>query len=151
MKSKQKSIIIFTIIPLILGLCIYLFFKVKNIFIFDLLDFNINKLHITVIPQLMNNYLTDFLWIFSFTSIMYHIWHKYLNFKNLIWIIFPLIFAILFELFQKYEIVNGTYDKYDILTYTLGNLFSIIINLKFNKYLTSRIQVTNATFSFVSK
>jgi len=136
MKSEQKVITIFTIVPLIVGMIIYLFFRKDNILIFDLLNFNASKNLFFELPRLINSYLTDFLWIFSFTSLMLYIWRKNLNLNNFIWIVLPLIFAIIFEFLQKQGIVNGTYDKFDILTYILGNFIAIIINLKFNKCLT---------------
>ena len=142
MKSKKKILTLFTIIPLVSGIIIYLFFRKSNIILFDWLlfselkdSFNYLKITSNDIPDWFIYFLPDFLWMFSFTSLMIYIWQKEITYFNLLWIFIPLLFAILFELFQKFKIFKGTYDNLDILSYVTGNILSILLNFKFNKCL----------------
>lgn len=87
--------------------------------------------------HLIIGYIPDILWTFSFISVMLFIWRKKsFTVEKLFWVITPLIIAFLYEIGQKLDIVNGTFDKFDFLAYFLGANLSILLNIKFNKSLT---------------
>ena len=86
-------------------------------------------------PYWVKYNLPDFLWVFSFTSLMLIIWNKKIVSENISYIIFPASVGVLSEIGQLFGIINGTFDLMDILFYSLGGLLStlIFINAKSNK------------------
>lgn len=140
MTSKKKFLIIF---PLFLGIAIYFLYRSKN-----LLYFNIFKTHqiiydITLIIRKYAWYfrknfplwfvysLPDGLWLFSFgisllVERVYYLIH-FLIFTAIY------VFMIFFEYIQKYYgghgSMIGTYDKNDIIFFSLGYVFVILISL----------------------
>jgi hypothetical protein len=90
------------------------------------------QINTVIIPKWMMYNFSDGLWIFSFTSIMFYIWRN--ETANMyIWILSPLLIAFCFEFGQKIKLINGTFDAYDLISYVLGSVLSILANLKFNK------------------
>jgi len=142
-KLQRQILMIFTIIPLIGGFSIYLFLRKSNILLFDWIIFDEFKefashlkISSIVLPNWIGNFIPDGLWVFSFTSFIIYIWSNNLNYNTLFWIFIPLILAIAFEFGQKLKYFSGTYDIFDLMTYFIGNIFSLLLNYKFNKSLT---------------
>ena len=75
--------------------------------------------------------LPDFLWVFSFTSLLFIIWNKKIEKENVFYILFPMGIGVLSEFGQLFSIINGTFDKVDIIFYVFGGLSSIYIISKF--------------------
>lgn len=142
MTAGQKSILTFSIIPLLVGLIIYICFRRFDILFFEWLGlkninlFLDNKFILYDLNRWIINYLPDALWIFSFTSIIIFIWRRESLIKKLFWIITPLIIAFAYEFGQGLYVIKGTFDKSDFIAYILGSSLSILLNIKFNKYLT---------------
>lgn len=147
MTAERKSILTFSIIPLIVGLVIYICFRRFDILFFEWLGlkntppFLHNKFILDDLNRWIINYLPDVLWIFSFTSIMFFIWRRESLIKKLFWIITPLIVAFTYEFGQGFQIVRGTFDKFDFIAYVLGSSLSILLNIKFNKCLTIKTKI----------
>jgi len=112
----MKLIINFIIVPLIFGLFIYILAE--------------------YFPNWIVFYFPDFLWIFSFTSVLLLIWDNKINFNSFFILLFPLLSAFLFEYCQKIGIIKGTFDIFDLITYLIGFFVSIVANQKYNKFLT---------------
>lgn len=69
--------------------------------------------------------LPDALWTYSFTSFLIIIWHKQSR-KVLLWIIFPILFSVLMEIFQLAGLCPGTFDVIDLLLCIFSFLFNMI-------------------------
>ena len=84
------------------------------------------------LPNWLIYNLPDFIWVFSFTSLLLIIWNMKISKESIIYVLIPLTLALASELGQFFSIVNGTFDKMDLLFYILGGLTSIIIISKSN-------------------
>ena len=138
----KSTTALFTLTPLISGICLYLLFRDYNIQLFDWILFKDFKEYASILridkshlPSWIIYNLPDGLWIFSFTSLMCYMWKDEISYLSIIWILFPLVFAFCFEFGQKFNFIKGTYDKYDLITYIISNILSILFNIKFNKHL----------------
>ena len=103
---RKTDILISIVIPVILGLPIYLF---KDLI---------------YIPTLVKNHLADGLWAYAFISSILIIWDREIK---TVWILTTFIISIGFELLQYSHIIPGTGDIYDIITYFL--FFGIVLKL----------------------
>jgi hypothetical protein len=138
LSKKVKLYIVHVIIPLILGVCIYVIFRNKNLRFFNwfkkisIYDY-INTIRLITnpykgfIPDWFYNSLPDGLWVYSFTSFYLIIWDREIE-KMKYWLLLPLIFGCLVELAQKAKIFEGTYDPIDLLFGVLAFIISININ-----------------------
>ena len=142
--TQIKNIIVYVLLPISIGGLIYIISRPKTLKLFrwvknlnlDNWTNNIRKEFIHVeFPYWIKYNLPDFLWVFSFTSLMLIIWNKGLFKENIFYIIFPTLVGVLSELGQLLNTISGTFDYMDILFYLLGGLLSlsIFINSKSNK------------------
>ena len=113
MPLKLLDIIVTVLLPIIAGTSIYFF---KNI--------------IELPPSFITHYLADGLWAFSFINAILIVWNRHLSRGWLMMIVF--IF-IAFEVLQHFEVINGTGDIYDILTYFIFAFIAVITNRYFKK------------------
>jgi hypothetical protein len=142
--TRIKNIILFVLLPILVGGLIYIVSRPKSLKMFKWFEnINIDNLtnsirdefiHIEY-PYWVKYNLPDFLWVFSFTSLILIIWNKKIVSENISYIIFPVSVGVLSEIGQLFGIINGTFDLMDILFYSLGGLLStlIFINSKSNK------------------
>ncbi len=136
MISKQKLIILYTIavVSLLLGALLYLFFRESTY---------ISKWFFEIFPHLKtssgffflkNNftkyYFADFLWSASFSSWL-HIIVLPKPRGSVKCAIFTGIFGLCFEVMQKFDVISGTADFWDVILYnSAGMLISIIYSFK---------------------
>ena len=77
------------------------------------------------------------LWLLAFQSLMFIIWNKSVNRKNVFWILTPLAVAVGGELAQLFHITDGTFDILDVIFYILGFLIAFgLYSLRSNYNLT---------------
>ncbi len=96
------------IFPLIVGSIIYYLFQ-KGI----------------IIPSLIKNYLPDTLWFYSFTFSILLLKQYYLVSK---WVFITFIVTpLLFEFFQNFGFIPGTFDVLDIIVYYIGGTTAYVI------------------------
>ena len=142
----RTKVILNSIIALTIGTLIYLLFRVSTLKIFTWInvfeiDFTNCKLrnfalsYSTALPQWFIFSLPDGLWTFSYVSIMLCIWDFKINSKNIFWITFIPLIAIISEIGQKIGIVPGTYDHHDLFFYIIGFLTPIVFSTKTIKFL----------------
>ena len=120
------------ILPLFLGLYIYVLFR-KETYIAVLIQ---ELTGITFHPwfdlpswieAFLRNYLSDFLWAYSLTfSVSFVLGHTA---NKAICFAICACTAVLFELFQKLNVVQGTFDIMDIIV----ELIAIVLALQFRK------------------
>lgn len=129
------------VFALAFGSLIYLFFRNSSLKMFLWLNyFGLGKIIASVrnftlpfvssFPDWFLFSLPDGLWIFSFISLQLHIWKYSLNFSNLIWFVSIPLIAIISEIFQNLNILNGVFDPFDILFYSLGFILPFILNTR---------------------
>lgn len=161
----MKKKVLFIYFPIILGVLIYIFFRSKSLFyfqIFKLLNLDIYIiearkivfLYRKLIPNWVIYSLPDGLWIFSFGSALLF------NFKNfnkkLILFCIAFITTILFEYIQFYfgghGSLFGTFDIADLVCFFSAFFLCIIFNsiLYFkNKHIESTKIASNNSDSFL--
>lgn len=141
LKNRKTLVetVVYVVLPLVIGIAIYWLARPRAINIFNWFkavypSVLINKPYLSVsnIPDWLLYNSPDFLWIFSFTSLLLIIWNKKITRKNTFYLLIPCIFAILHEFGQLFSLVDGTFDKVDLLFYLLG-YFSSILLLKNSK------------------
>jgi|TARA_R100000501_G_C2625010_1_gene118362 hypothetical protein len=123
-----KDIIIKVIVPLIIGLLIYIFYGSSNIHINKIIQFDVVPFF--NLPGWAVFNLPDLLWTFSWTNLMLILWEFDLNWKDMLWFSTPLVLSILFEYAQKFGFIGGTFDTKDLFYYIFGYIIAILINLK---------------------
>ena len=94
--SKSNDVLFNVVLPVIAGFLIYV---LKSFF---------------CLSGLIKNHFADGLWAYSFISSILIIWERKLNTA---WIAITFIISGSIELLQHYQIIFGTGDIFDILTY----------------------------------
>jgi hypothetical protein len=132
----MKRYILRVIIPLLVGLIIYVIFS-PNVFITKFIwsVFNTENpfdgVDITRMPlvvQFLRYYLCDVLWSFSLTNMLILIW-GYKNIKKAL--IIAVVFSIFIEVLQIRFI--GTFDIWDIIVQIFGCFMSSLLNHKMDR------------------
>ena len=135
-----KEILSNVILPLLVGVIIYVAFRSQSIRMFDWFDrIKINSVIYWLrnmihpfkknIPKWFYFSLHDGLWVYSFSSAYFLIWRE--SFKvALIWVIIPITSGCLVELAQLLKLFPGTFDIMDFVMALSGVTLSII---KFKK------------------
>jgi hypothetical protein len=135
--SISRYIILTVLLPLIIGLVIYILYRPTSIFFFNLLNETLflNILNLRADFGKSDNFLIkwsiyslpDGLWLFSFTNTFILLWRFESRKKR--WILFsiPLTISLFHEFFQLIGLISGTFDLIDCFTYILFFLLSIKI------------------------
>jgi hypothetical protein len=142
--KRISNILIYVLIPILIGGLIYIASRSKTLKMFNWFE----KMNLSNEIETIRNYfvgielpnwivynLPDLLWVFSFTSFLLLIWNKRIEKENLFYILFPMCIGVFSEIGQFFSIINGTFDKLDIIFYVFGGFSSILIisKLKINK------------------
>lgn len=113
--------VVFSIITLIIGIIIYLFFYngvlTKN----------------NIICSFLRNYSCDFLWAMSFFFGSINFSKNITKYYVLLNFSFVLFIGLLFEILQLINIAKGTFDIYDIFIYFIAALIACLIENKFKE------------------
>lgn len=138
--KRISNIMAYVLLPIFIGGLIYIVSRSKSLKMFDWFEkINLSN-EVSIIRDYFSNVelpnwiiynLPDFLWVFSFTSFLFIIWNKKIEKENLFYLLFPMGIGVLSEFGQLFYIINGTFDKVDILFYVFGGLSSIYIISKF--------------------
>ena len=132
MKSDVSKVIIVVVIAtllLLVGLGIYIFFR-KPIIFFEVIGC---KSMVPVVYLNVRNPLIYFL-LFCVPDALWYMSLLLLQtsflggkrFLNRLLIIIAIVLPFLLEIFQHFEIISGTFDWYDILTYCLTLIFYLL-------------------------
>ena len=131
---KTKYFILNVLTPLILGGFIYVMYGSKNLLMNKFLGFistyfNHFKHNIIILkPIWILNNLPDGLWVYSVTSYLLMIWNFKINFQNILWISSGFLIMFIAEIMQKFKLLIGTFDYYDLLAIIIGFSLPIIFN-----------------------
>jgi hypothetical protein len=124
---NKKWLLIQTVFPLILGAGIYLLFRDTSIIKLALLSHNYNSDYFS--PGWVIYNLPDFLWLYSlFASLALWIHASHKTLRAYIFISF--IGTLLSEVLQKFNLLFGTFDPFDLLFYFFALILFWLINSK---------------------
>ena len=126
--NKQVTIFSIATILLVVGTGIYFFFR-EPILFFLCLNIASNRIVICNIDNPLSYFflfcLPDALWYMSLLLLQtYFLIGKGL--LNRLFVIIAIILPFLLEVFQYFDIMSGTFDWYDILTYCLTLMFYLL-------------------------
>lgn len=82
------------------------------------------------ILKFIRNYIPDSLWSISFYLVSSSILKQISKNYNWLALLYCAVFSILFEVLQKFNIVKGTFDIFDIVTYMISLLFICFLDEK---------------------
>ena len=127
---ERKKYLLFSTVSLALGLIVYLFFN-QNTYISrmisSVIDLPCIHLKNRYIESFIHSFLADFLWSVSATFAIQYIVE--LKGRKILLLGFTAVLGLTVELLQKFNIMSGVFDFYDIITYIIGSFFSILIIL----------------------
>ena len=128
MKRYQLSIII----PLLMSLFVYLFYRIDqtniNLILNTLFQNSFSELKTSInqmiqLPEFMIYNVPEGLWVFSISLLGAKLFIKIKKVRiHLIYL--PISFALVLEIIQAMHITNGTFDPMDMLISSLGWLFA---------------------------
>lgn len=126
MKCKKTIVYVFlhSFLPIVLGTGIYL--TVRTDWILDPDIFPKISLPSYHTLDVLIYSLPDGLWLYAFLSIIEAIWACGSPLTKITWQILIVCCAIVTEFLQKYNLINGTYDNFDIGSYLLASIPFII-------------------------
>lgn len=136
---KRNSLMVINIVlPLILGLFIYLT-KAERTYLSDFLSAFQSGLPIINYPEIVRNYACDFMWAYSLSFCLRLSLGNTLKVKyNLSVITLTSTVAIVMEAIQLIQIVPGVFDPWDMLVelvaITIATSITLIIERRFNNY-----------------
>ncbi len=131
-KNKKTIFVVFNVIvPLFLGLMIYLFMK-RGTYINSFLgvDFHYNPK--TVIGIFIVNWFCDFLWSYALVFALYFVLSPFKN-KLLFSCLISTLLGFTLEFLQGANILSGTFDWWDIVIEFIGIFVATLIINKLNK------------------
>lgn len=103
---KLLDIIINVFLPIVLGITIYLLKAFQ--------DFTV-----------VRNYIPDGLWAYALVSSLLIIWERKIKTQ---WITICIMMFLMFEIFQYFEILDGTGDIIDIIIYFFFSFLALFTN-----------------------
>ena len=129
-----KKIFKFVFIPLLFGWLLYQFRPFGNGLI-DFVKIKSDRLMSvgSALPDFCIYNLPDGLWAFSLTSCIFLIWRGRSFFFEKIWTAVTVLFICSLELFQKIDLLPGTFDVLDLGTMLFGCFLSFLIFRDYEK------------------
>lgn len=125
---ERKRCLIFGVLSLLLGLLVYLFFN-QNTYISGIIPSAIHLPHVQLknryIESFIHSFLADLLWAASATFAVQYIVE--LKGRKVFLLSLTAVLGIAVELMQKFNIMSGVFDFYDIIVYVIGSFCSILI------------------------
>lgn len=136
------NFLIHVLIPIIVGGCIYLFFRSDSLIMFKWLKFLGLSNIISIAREWVANFnlfdwvlysLPDGLWVYSFTSCLIILWNENKGYQFL-FLFIPVLLGPGVEILQFFKLFKGTFDMIDLTVTTVAFILSLLIHLKFNQY-----------------
>jgi hypothetical protein len=144
MKSANPKIFFCAaLISITVGTAIYILFRSTNLLVFiwienvglgeDVIELRdwANPI-LPHLPEFILYSLPDGLWAFSFSASILLIWRNEKS-KKYLWLLVPIVFAILPEILQKFKLFPGTFDVYDLIMSLTGIGLSLLLTQFKNK------------------
>ncbi len=134
-KSQTYFFTIHVFLPLVIGLCFYIFIRPTNIILFHIpllqevvASIKPNTINTLLLPNFLLYTLPDALWLYAFMCVMIWLWQKQNTYTAILWILAAPLLAISLEVLQYTGHLSGTFDVLDIVSYLLTCLLVIAIH-----------------------
>jgi hypothetical protein len=127
MTEKEKILKFQIVLPMAIGCFIYALWR--NIEIIDPTSKIFPLLEIGQEDWIINS-LGDGLWLYALNASHLLVWERAPTIYLILWILASLCLSITLEFAQKYEVIQGTFDKNDITFYLLSFVIFCAINSK---------------------
>lgn len=120
------------LVALALGACVYLLLRPNEAWFLERLDgvpflgSTLRAVRIvtvpfgTYVPSLLLDVLPDFAWALALGSTLEGAWRGEVGRARIVWCLIGLVATIAYELAQRWRIVPGTFDPYDLLAQGAG-------------------------------
>lgn len=122
MKNKPSFFLLHIFLPLLLGSLAYFLLRAEAILLLDWLYiqpvYTGNGQETNFLYQILAYNLADALWLYAFLATLSLIWAE--DPTRRYWQIGIYILAIISEIAQYYQIINGTGDWADVMAYSLA-------------------------------
>jgi|GEM_PF-567495 len=127
-KMRQYEQFIFFLkhitLPILGGVIIYALWR--GIHFIDKTESYFPLFNATKIPNWIKFNLPDGLWFYAFLSTILFIWREKISMNFFLWLLLAIIISLFLEISQEYQIINGTFDWYDLLAYFIATILCII-------------------------
>ncbi len=131
-KNKKTIFVIFNVIvPLFLGLVIYIFMK-SGTYINSFLSIDFHCSPKTVIGTFVVNWFCDFLWSYALVFALFFVLSPFKN-KLLFSCLISALLGFTLEFLQGANILSGTFDWWDIAIELVAVFVAMLIINKTNK------------------
>jgi hypothetical protein len=128
---NKKWLLIQAVFPLALGACIYLLFRNTTIISSTVLLQHTESGYLP--PGWVIYNLPDFLWLYSLFASLTYLWMHSSQATLRAYIFSGFICALLSEVLQKFKLLFGTFDPFDLLFYLFALVLFWLINSKLFK------------------
>ena len=134
-RIKYLKILVHVVAPVFFGSAIYGLFR--GFHFIDPTE-NIFPLYSVRVPELLEYSLPDGLWFYSLISAITLIWNDNMSTYFLAWLLLVIILTYCTEIFQGLDFIPGTFDWYDLLSYS----FAILVYAFNFKNIRNQFQTT---------
>jgi hypothetical protein len=131
MLKKEQIVFFQSILPLFLGILIYAFWRPIPFIDPAQITFPLNC-NIQV-PNWVKYNLPDGLWMYALLSSLFFLWRQHFSRQCIVWLVLAVCMSFLLEILQEFDIIQGTYDLKDLITYILSTIIFFITNISFKK------------------
>jgi hypothetical protein len=111
--QKGNDILLNVAVPVLIGSSIYLL------------------KYLLILPAVIQNYCSDGLWAYAYSSVMLIIWDR--KFR-VFWLLTAFLSTVFFEILQRRQSIPGTGDPYDILVYAIFFALALSLNDYFKTF-----------------
>ena len=137
LRNIRFKFILFSLLFLLIGLLIYLFFRSDTIihsFLPSSNNLKLEKIHPIInksfFIDVLRFYIVDFLWGAALSFSLCAIACKLDSLHIILYSILSFCLGVLYEIFQYFSIFPGTFDVADICMYAVAAIFCAAINIK---------------------
>jgi hypothetical protein len=132
MRKEVRHILFHCLLPLLVSLLIYLFFRPQSVVVNRFAQLLMPAassagLRFTLYAPLVYS-LPGALWMYSFLSSIKHMKAEWLGYR-----LIPLLVALGIEVAQALGVTDGTFDWYDVWFYVMAWLLFMLIEVSRNK------------------
>jgi len=141
MRFTSQPFLYGVLTPLFLGGLIYILFRTENLVYNNWIQVDFSYFYVLnnikyggqlydFLPVWFVYSLPDGLWIFSLNSFIILLWNREVTLSLFVWLLAIILLAMCHELLQKFNIIRGTFDIYDMIFYLIGGILPPIIFMK---------------------
>ena len=132
--TQRSGVLFFVILTLICGVLIYTATRAELLYINQWFAYLAGSSGLNFFQGLVRNSelpawviysLPDALWMLGLVTLVLLIWDFNLHLRSIPWIIIAIVMGLLFEIFQGFQVVPGTFDLADLVLIFFAALLPI--------------------------